>query len=98
LNIGLSFGTVFANFRTVAIAVTQVAPNLFIDDEYENVGCIYLTQAREQWWVLVSTVMNLQVPENSNILSPVTIDGFWIDYWNHWKLVTTFRRSLSYTD
>jgi hypothetical protein len=38
MNVILSFGTVFANLRTVAVAVTQVAPVLFIHDEYENVG------------------------------------------------------------
>jgi hypothetical protein len=29
---------------------------------WEGVGWIHMAQARDQWWVLVSTVMNLQIP------------------------------------
>jgi hypothetical protein len=29
---------------------------------WESVNCIYLSQDREQWWVLVNTIMNLRVP------------------------------------
>jgi hypothetical protein len=31
--------------------------------------CIHLTQERDQWKALVSTVMNLQVPENAGFSS-----------------------------
>jgi hypothetical protein len=29
---------------------------------WEGVDCMHLTQDRDQWWVLVNTVMNLRVP------------------------------------
>jgi hypothetical protein len=38
---------------------------------------IYLAQDRDQWSVLVNTVMNLQVPQNAGkFLSSCTIGGF----------------------
>jgi hypothetical protein len=29
---------------------------------WEGVDWIYLTQARDQWWALVNTIMNLRIP------------------------------------
>jgi hypothetical protein len=32
---------------------------------YGDVNWIHLAQDRDQWWVLVNTVMNLWVPQNA---------------------------------
>jgi hypothetical protein len=45
---------------------------------WDGMDWIDLAQNREQWRVLVNTVMNLRVPYNAGkLLSSCTIDSFW---------------------
>jgi hypothetical protein len=44
---------------------------------WDGMDLIYLAQDRDQWWVLVNTVMKLRVPYNAGkFLSSCTINGF----------------------
>jgi hypothetical protein len=44
---------------------------------WDGMYWIDLAQDRDQWWALVNTVMNLQVPENAGkFLNSCAIGGF----------------------